>query len=219
MSNDHIRLAIADDHRLFREGIKLIFEAEQGISVVIAANDGVELTTAMESNQADVVLLDLEMPNMNGAESLKIIKENYPETKVLLLTMHDNDKYIISFLQQGANGYLLKDATPDELVFAVKKVAATGKYLSDHVSDVLLNRLDGLKTVTPNLGQEHDLNERELEVLQYICQEFTTNEIADKMFLSTRTIESYRKRLLEKTDTRNTAGLVRFAIEKGLLSP
>lgn len=213
-----IRLAIADDHLLFREGIKLIFDAQQDIDLVVNAGNGKELVEAMAQQTVDVVLLDLEMPVVNGAEALNMIKEQFPETKVLLLTMHNNHKYIISFLQQGANGYLLKDATPDELVFAVKKVHETGKYLSDHVSEVLLNRLSSMKSDAVELGVGHNLNEREVEVLRYICQEFTTAEIADKMFLSNRTIESYRKRLLEKTDARNTAGLVRFAIENNLLN-
>lgn len=214
---DPIKLAIADDHQLFREGIRLIFEAQSSINVMIEANNGRELLHALEQDMADVVLLDLEMPELNGAETLKVIREKYPDLKVLLLTMHDNEKYMVSFLQLGANGYLLKDTAPEELVFAVKRVHETGKYLSDRVSDALLNRLGSLKTKAPQLGDITNLGERELEVLQLICQEHTTAEIADQLFLSTRTIETYRKRLLEKTDTRNTAGLVRFAIEKGLL--
>lgn len=216
-STQNIRLAIADDHRLFREGIRLIFEAQSGIDVVVEAENGQNLIDYLETGSVDVVLLDLEMPELNGAETLKALQESHPDVKVLLLTMHDNEKYMVSFLQMGASGYLLKDATPDELVYAVQKVYTSGKYISDRVSDALLNRLDGLKTETPKIGNDLDLGEREMEVLELICQAHTTSEIADKLFLSTRTIETYRKRLLEKTDTRNTAGLVRFAIEKGLL--
>lgn len=211
-----ISLALADDHQLFRKGLCLIFEEQDGFEVVIEAENGKQLVDALAHKSVDVVLLDLEMPEMNGAEALKIIKEVHPSIKVLLLTMHDNEKYMISFLQQGAHGYLLKDASPDELVHGVKKVHQSGRYINDRVSEALLNRLDGLKVETPTLGEENNLGEREMEVLRLICEEFTTAEIADKLFLSTRTIESYRKRLLEKTDTRNTAGLVRFAIEKDL---
>ena len=213
-----IKLAIADDHRLFREGIRLIFQADPLIDVMIEADNGQQLLDGLEQQKVDVVLLDLEMPVLNGAETLKAIREKYPELKVLLLTMHDNEKYMVSFLQLGAQGYLLKDTSPNELVLAVKKVHETGKYFSDKVSDALLNRLGNLKSETPQLGNLADLGERELEVLQLICEEHTTSEIADQLFLSTRTIETYRKRLLEKTDTRNTAGLVRYAIEHGLLN-
>lgn len=211
-----ITLALADDHQLFRKGLRLIFEEQKGFEVAFEAENGQQLVDALAQKTVDVVLLDLEMPKMNGAEALKIIREVHPTIKVLLLTMHDNEKYMISFLQQGAHGYLLKDASPDELVFGVKKVHESGRYINDRVSEALLNRLNGLKTETASIGEPHHLGEREMEVLRYICEEYTTTEMADKMFLSTRTIESYRKRLLEKTGARNTAGLVRFAIEKEL---
>lgn len=213
-----ITLALADDHQLFRKGLKLIFEEQEGFEVVIEAENGKQLVDALALKRADVILLDLEMPEMNGAEALKVIREAYPEAKVLLLTMHDNEKYMISFLQQGAHGYLLKDASPDELVLGVRKVHQSGRFINDRVSEALLNRLDSLKTENPTIGSEHNLGEREMDVLRLICEEYTTAEIADKLFLSTRTIESYRQRLLEKTGTRNTAGLVRFAIEKELFT-
>lgn len=212
-----IRLALADDHQLFRKGLCLLFEAHPEFEVTVEAVNGLDLLASLANQPVDVVLLDLEMPELNGVETLQRLRVEFPDTKVLLLTMHDNEKYMLHCLKAGAQGYLLKDATPEELIFGVKKVHATGKYISDRVSDVLINRLEGLKTDTPDLADKFQLGQRELEVLQLICEEFTTSEIAEKLFLSVRTIESYRKRLLEKTNTRNSAGLVRFAVENSLI--
>jgi len=211
-----IQLAITDDHTLFRTGLKLIFSEIQDIEVAVEAANGRELIDALKDKPVDVVLLDLEMPEMNGKETLEALRLDFPEVKVLMLTMFNNEEYMIHFMQAGASGYLLKDAEPSEVEAAVRKVANGGTYLSEEVSQALLNRLDKVKTTAPDLGKQHNLGERELEVLHLICQEFTTQEIADKLFLSIRTIESYRKRLLEKSGARNTAGLVKFAMENGL---
>jgi DNA-binding NarL/FixJ family response regulator len=215
--NKTIKLAIADDHKLFRVGIAHIFSSIADIEVVAEAANGQELIDLIKGTAVDVVLLDYEMPILNGKETLDILKRDYPETKVLMLTMIQNEEYMIHFMQAGAGGYLLKDTEPKELEHAVRKVMETGTYLSDAVSQAVMKQLMASKPVEANFDSSHNLGERELEVLRLICKEFTTQEIAEQLFLSTRTIETYRKRLLEKTGARNSAGLVMFAMENGLI--
>lgn len=211
------RIVIADDHALFRRGIKLMLSALDDMEVVADFENGQLLLDHLNHDLPDVVLLDLEMPVMDGKETLKRIRESWPDLPVLLLTMFNNEDYMIHFMQAGASGYLLKNAEEDEVIRAIHEVVSSGQYLSREVSDVLLRRMKQIKSKDVSISGEVDLVERELEVLKLICAEQTTQEIADQLFLSARTIENYRTRLLEKTGARNTAGLVKFAIENKLL--
>ncbi len=208
---EKIKIAIVDDHELFRSGLKTLLNGHDGFEVVFEASSGLDLTKNWNSLEADVILLDIEMPEMNGSQTLDWIQKNRRQEKVLMLTMYEQPQFIVDFLSQGANGYLLKDSAQDLVFEAIEKVHQTGQFLTPKVSEVLLGQLTNPTDSSEKLG------ERELEVLQLICQEYTTAEIADKLFLSARTIETYRKRLLEKTGARNTAGLVKYALEHKLV--
>ena len=218
MSQNKITLGLVDDHRLFRKGLRAIFADTEDIEVILEASNGNELFELMKKEVPQALLLDLEMPGMDGKATLEILRRDFPEIKVVLLTMFKNEEFMLHFMKSGAHGFLLKDAHPEELEQAIRKVMQTGFYLSDTVSRVMLQRLEDFEqgTVGSTPGKIQ-LAERENEVLQLICQELTTAEIAEKLFLSPRTVETYRKRLLEKTGVRNTVGLVLYASKNGLI--
>ncbi len=214
-----IKLGLTDDHLLFRRGLASILATYEQIQLVLQTSSGPELLEQLQHTELDVVLLDLEMPEMNGIQTAEALREQYPDLKILILSMYDDDHFIQHLMEVGANGYLLKDAEPDEVVQAVVAAAKNGFYFSERVSKVVLQGLANKKKVKPIFRNQIRLTKRELQVLQLICKEQTNNEIGEQLFLSPRTIEGYRNRLLEKTGVRNTAGLVVFAIRNELFLP
>lgn len=216
---EKIKLGLTDDHLLFRRGLASILATYEQIQVVLQTSSGPELLEQLLHTELDVVLLDLEMPEMNGIQTAEALREQYPDLKILILSMYDDDHFIQHLMEVGANGYLLKDAEPDEVVQAVVAAAKNGFYFSERVSKVVLQGLANKKKVKPIFRNQVRLTKRELQVLQLICEEQTNNEIGEQLFLSPRTIEGYRNRLLEKTGVRNTAGLVVFAIRNELFQP
>ena len=214
-SNDIIKVALVDDHRLFRQGLGLILSDAEGITLSFEAGHGKEMLTKLPDHPTDVILLDLEMPEMDGEAALKALRQDYPDVKVLILSMHREDHVILHLLEMGADGYVLKDSDPEALEHAIRHVHATGLYLDQHNSGLLLQR--ARKTTKPRSYAELPVNEREHQVLQLIGQGLTTSEIGEKLFLSPRTIDGYRKELLEKTGVKNTAALVAWAFRNDLL--
>lgn len=214
-----IKLGLTDDHLLFRRGLASILATYEQIQLVLQTSSGPELLEQLQHTELDVVLLDLEMPEMNGIQTAEALREQYPDLKILILSMYDDDHFIQHLMEVGANGYLLKDAEPDEVVQAVVATAKNGFHFSERVSKVVLQGLANKKKVKPIFRNQIRLTKRELQVLQLICEEQTNNEIGEQLFLSPRTIEGYRNRLLEKTGVRNTAGLVVFAIRNELFLP
>ncbi|HBF18732.1 MAG: DNA-binding response regulator [Owenweeksia sp.] len=214
-----IRIAIADDHSLFRRGIAMIINEAENLQLVSEASNGKDLVKALSENPADVVLLDLEMPEMDGVETLAVLKEKFQDVRVVILTMHRDEQFIIHLMQHGANGYLLKDAEPEELERCVEAVYEKGFYASDASYKALMtNATQGfMKIEVPDFAGIVKFSERELEVLKLLCDGLTTQAVADRLFLSPRTIEGYRKRLTEKTGTKNTVELAIFAVQKGLV--
>lgn len=214
-----IRVAVVDDHEMFRKGIIGILVESEQFTVTLEAANGQEFLDKLESTAVDVALLDLEMPVLSGMDACKIAREKSPDLKILILTMHKTPHFMVHMMENGANGYLVKESGPEELEDAIVKVHETGYYFSDAVSRAMLQRLDGgskkIQKIEENLHSE--LSSREQEVLELICQELTTPEIAEKLYLSPRTVEGYRKQLLEKTGTRNTAGLVIWAVRQGIV--
>jgi len=162
--------------------------------------------------------MDLKMPIMDGMEATQLIRKKYPDLKVLVVTMYDDDKFIIHLMEIGANGYLLKNAEPDEIRKAIYAVKENGYYFNDLVNKALLKKLVIKSNIKPSFNQNIELSERELEVLKLICEEKTASEIAKEIFLSHRSVEGIRQRLIEKVGVRNTAGLVLFAIKSGIIS-
>jgi len=214
-----ISLAIADDQILFRKGLKLLIHSFDGIELVIEVSNGVELLSAVQQNQPDVILMDLRMPEMDGLEATGKIKKLFPSIKVILLTMYDEEHLINHMMKLGANGYLLKNEEPEEVEFAIRSVMKKDFYFNDYVSKALLSGLRHPKHEMKNLGSgaETSISKREREVLELICREFTSSEIAKELYISIRTVENHRKNLLAKTNARNTAGLILFAVRNQLI--
>ena len=209
---------IADDHRLFRTGMVAVLKEIKGITVINEAGNGKELLTKLIHEQPDVILMDIKMPEMDGIEATEIVINRYPDVKVIMLTMHDDEQFITHMVDLGAHGYLLKNADVTELELAIHKVMKQGYYFNDKVSEVLLTSLIGKKAKMDKKKKNGiNLSKREHEVLQLICEGFTNSEIAEKLFLSTRTVEGYRYKLCDKVGVKNTAGLVRYAIKNGLV--
>lgn len=211
-----IKVALADDHALFREGLKSILSRQEGISIVIEAGNGRELLDAMVEITPDVVLLDLEMPEMDGVEACKVIRKLYPETKVLILTMHEEERMTAYLMEIGANGYLLKNTKKDVLLEAIKTVDETGMYSTDRVTNALLKSLKQRSKKAPGLGTVQ-LTRRELEVLELIAQELTNTEIGERLFISEKTVDGHRMNLLSKFGVKNTAGLIMKAVRQGFI--
>jgi two-component system, NarL family, response regulator DegU len=219
----NIKLALCDDHNLFRLGMASILTQVAGFDLVLEAANGQDLLDNIARKTPDLVLLDLQMPVLDGIATADLLREHHPRVKIIVLTMHDEDRMMLHLLEKGVSGYLLKDAEPDEVEHAIRKVMDEGIYLSDRVSKALHRKIthqaEPPKTPGSNgtYGIKLDLTEREREVLHLICEGLPTAEIAEKLFLSPRTIEGHRLRLLEKTGTKNTAGLVAFAFRNGLI--
>ena len=213
-----IKLALVDDHNLFRQGIKLLLQSMPDVELVIEASNGQEFIDALTEVTPDVLLLDLDMPVMNGIETAKEIRKRGLETGIIILTMYDDEQMIAHLMELGANGYLLNDTSEEELNKAIHSVYETQFYFNDFVSKALLTGVRNKRKAEPKIGTQIDLTRRESEVLQLICEELTTQEMADKLFLSPRTVEGHRQNLIEKFGVKNTAGLIIRAIKLGFVS-
>ncbi len=212
-----IKIAIADDYKIFREGLKVGLSADENFDVLFESDNGEELLKALESASPDVIIMDLKMPIMDGMEATKAVRKKYPSIKVLVVTMYDDDKFIIHLMENGANGYLLKNTEPDEIRKSIYAVHENGYYFNDVVNKALLKKLVLKNNLKPSFNQNVELTERELEVLKLICEEKTAAEIAKDIFLSPRSVEGIRQRLIEKIGVRNTAGLVMFAVKNNMV--
>lgn len=212
-----IKIAIADDYKIYRDGLKVGLSADDNLQVVMEADNGEELMKGLETNSPNVILMDLKMPIMDGMEATIAVRKKYPQIKVLVVTMYDDDKFIIHLMENGANGYLLKNAEPDEIRKSIYAVHENGYYFNDVVNKALLKKLVLKNNLKPSFNQNIELTEREMEVLKLICQEKTAAEIAKEIFLSPRSVEGIRQRLIEKVGVRNTAGLVMFAVKNNMV--
>lgn len=212
-----IKIAIADDYKIFRDGLKVGLANDENMEVVLEADNGEELLAAIPMAMPDVILMDLKMPLMDGMEATKEIRKKYSEIKVLVVTMYDDDKFIIHLMENGANGYLLKNADSDEIIKSIYAVHENGYYFNNLVNKALLKKLVLKGNLKPSFNQNVELTEREMEVLKLICEEKTASEMAKEIFLSPRSVEGIRQRLIEKIGVRNTAGLVMFAVKSGIV--
>ncbi len=212
-----IKVAIADDHKIFRKGVILSLRAYTNISFVQEAENGEDLMAGIAEAQPDVILMDLRMPTKDGIETTKEISKKYPDIRVLILTMYEDERFVAHLMENGANGYLLKSADPSEIRKAIMEVMARGYYLNNFVNRVLLKKSHTRSKSIPSLSTEIQLNEKEREVIRLLCMEFTAAEIAHKMEISPRTVEAIKDRLMERFGTKNTAGLVFFAVKNNLI--
>lgn len=216
-----IRVLLTEDHTVVRNGIKSLLEKENGIEVAAEATNGKQALEVLEKGlHVDIILADINMPEMNGLELTTAVMQKFPKVKVIILSMLDHEKYIVEGFKAGASGYILKNVTSDELVFALKHVCKNNeRYVC---SELALRFLDKLihkpEAAIPEEMAEIDLSKREVEVLTLIAEGYTNLEIADKLFTSKRTVEGHRQNLIDKTGSRNTAALIRYAIITGLIN-
>lgn len=212
-----IKVAIADDHKIFRKGVVLSLRTYPNIKFVQEAENGDELLAGLAESQPDIVLMDLRMPQKDGIETTKLISKLYPNIKVLVLTMYEDERFVSHLMENGANGYLLKSADPSEIKKAIMEVMSRGYYLNNFVNRVLLKKSHARAKTIPSLNSEVVLNDKEREVIRLLCMEYTAQEIAQKMEISPRTVEAIKDRLMERFGTKNTAGLVFFAVKNNLI--
>ncbi|WP_158799641.1 response regulator transcription factor [Pedobacter sp. L105] len=214
-----LNLMLAEDHNIVRNGIRMLLEADKEISIAGEATNGLEVLNMIAGGlKADIVLADINMPEMDGISLIRELKVISPETRIVMLSMLDNEKYVAQAFSEGASGYLLKNVSADELVFALKHVNAGEKYLCSELSIRLLDRLIQIANVPVNQNNPPvDFSMREIEILHLIAEGLTNNEMSEKLFISKRTIEGHRQSLIEKTGSRNTAALIRFAVLSGIV--
>jgi DNA-binding NarL/FixJ family response regulator len=210
-------IALVDDHILLRNGLAGIVNSFEGYKVLLEADHGQNFIEQIKGKSApDIVLLDITMPVMNGYETAEWIRVNLPSTKVIILSMMESDTVIINMLKRGAKGYLLKDSKPDVFRMALNSVRDHGFYINEHVTNKMLHYLNQSYHPSPDAVQ---LSERELQFLKLSCSEMTYKEIAKEMFISPRTIDSYRDNLFEKLGVSSRIGLVLFAMKNGIITP
>ena len=209
-----MKILIADDHPVFRQGLRQILNETSDIIVVDEVCDGLEVLNRVRESCCDVVLLDISLPGMNGIDILKQIKREQPELPVLMLTMHPEDQYAIRALKAGASGYLTKESTPDELVTAIRKVAAGGKYISFALAEKLAFELGRMDEKAPH----ETLSDREYQIMLLIASGKTVTEIAKTLSLSIKTVSTYRSRILEKMKMKSSAELTYYSIKNQLVN-
>lgn len=207
-----IKIIIADDHPIFREGLKKIIEKSHDIEVADEAQDGRILLNKLKKNHYNAIVLDISMPGVSGLDVLKELKAMKSKVPVLILSMHPEEQYAVRALRAGAAGYLTKTGAPDEIAAAIRKVVRGGKYISASLAEKLAFSLDEKTKKEPH----ERLSDREFQVMRMICSGKALKEIANELFLSVPTISTYRARILEKTNLKNNAELIRYCIENGI---
>lgn len=214
-----IKIAIADDHELFRVGIVKILQEYVDFDVVMEAPHGGVLLNKIEKSEQlpDIILLDIRMPVMDGFETIKVLTKNFPSIKIIILSVHDQARHIIKMIELGANGYLLKNTRPKEVVESIKMVMEQDYYFNDKINTLLQKVIRYKGSNSGDKDIPVSITSREQEVLELICKEHTTSEIADILCLSSRTIEGHRKNLVIKLGVRNVAGLVVYALKQELV--
>ncbi len=213
-----IRVLLADDHAVLRSGLRLLIERQPGIEVVGEAGDGNEALARAKALQPDLVLLDINMPGLDGLAALPRIRQESPASRVLILTMHDDVSYLQEALRAGASGYVLKRAVDSELLMAIQAVMRGETYVHSAMTQKLLQTMDADKSSAKNEPDPWDaLSERERDVLRLVALGYTNQEVADALFLSVKTVETYRSRGMEKLGLQTRAQLVKSALKRGLL--
>ncbi len=211
-----IRIILADDHTLVRAGFRALFQSIEGIEVVAEASDGREALRLIGVHQPDIILMDIAMAGLNGLEAAARVVQEFPHVRVVMLSMHANEEYVLQALRAGAMGYLLKDASVTELELAIKAVVRNETYLSPAVSKHVVEYVQRIGG-EPNSRER--LTARQREILQLIAEGRTTQEIAGTLNISVKTVESHRAQLMERLDIHDVAGLVRYAIRMGVVTP
>ena len=216
------RIILADDHTILRDGIRSLLSAEADLEVVGEASNGTELLALLATTPTDVVLMDVQMPVLDGFATMPELRRGFPAVRVLVLTMLDHENYVARMLEAGALGYVLKNAAINEITYAIRTVAGGAPFLCTEIGMNMLYKAvaqsASQRTDDHNVATGTDLTARELEVLKLIAEGMTNGEIADKLFASKRTIETHRQNIIAKTQAKNTADLIRLAVSRGLIS-
>jgi DNA-binding NarL/FixJ family response regulator len=212
-----VRVLVADDHTILRAGLKMMLNAQPDIEVVGEASDGHQAISEAQRLRPDVIIMDITMPECNGVEATKQVKRLLPGTRVLVLTMHENEEYLFQMLRAGAAGYILKEAADTELISAIRVVSSGRFYLSSSAQSMMVS--DYLQRV--NTGEEHDsyyaLTEREREILKLVAEGHTNSQIGERLFISPKTVDTHRTHIMDKLNLHSRAELVKFAMRRGLL--
>jgi DNA-binding NarL/FixJ family response regulator len=212
---DKINVLIADDHRLFRDGLMKILETCNDIEVIGEASDGLEALKKTEQLQPHVILLDLSMPKLSGLEVARRLKKEYPSVKIVILTMHEEEEYTLKMIRTGVSGYMLKDSAARDVIDAIRNAFAGKAFFSPQVSKILAQ---SYRDVTASEDDPYDrLNDREREILQLILEGNTNKEIAGTLFISPKTVDNHRTNLMKKLNVHSVSELVRWAAKKGIL--
>ncbi len=211
------RILIAEDHTILREGLRMLLTSSSNFEVCGEAKDGLEAIRLADNLKPDLILMDLSMPRMNGMASIEAIKKSCPDTKILVLTVHKTEEYILATLKAGADGYVLKDATHRELLLAIECVLSGKVYLTPSISEkVIEGYLEGKKTLKTQSAWEA-LTQREREILKMVAEGYKNKDIADHLYISPKTVEKHRANLMRKLNLHSATELTVFAMEKGLL--
>jgi DNA-binding NarL/FixJ family response regulator len=211
-----ITIILADDHRIVRQGLRALLEAEPDFQLIGETGDGLEAVQLAQRLQPDVVVLDLMMPSINGLEATRQISDGCPQTRVIILSMHADEGYVLESLRNGAAGYVLKDSSADDLARAVREVVAGRRYLSAPLSERAIEVYMQKAQETP-LDPYERLTNREREVLHLAAEGHSSTEIADRLSISSRTVETHRANMMRKLDLRSQTGLIRYALKRGII--
>jgi two-component system response regulator NreC len=212
------KIVVAEDHTILREGLTALVSSNPSLEVVGEAQDGMEAVSLAESLKPDLILMDLSMPRMDGTEAIREIKKQEPSPKIIVLTVHRSEEYLLRALQAGADGYILKDATKSELLLAIDNVFSGRSYLSPSISErVIDGYLVGRKSVRSSTSWD-SLTQRERDILKMIAENYKNKDIAESLFISVKTVEKHRANLMKKLDLHSASSLTAFAIEKGLIT-
>lgn len=213
-----IKIGIVDDHQLFREGFSVLLNTKSAFEVTFVAENGLDCLEKLTAAEVpDVLFLDLDMPEKDGIETMKELQISHPELKVIILSMHQDTSLILHLIEMGAHSYLLKNSSIQEITTAITEVVDNGYYYDRFIVSIMRDGLLVKNRKPVSLSNTSELTPRELDVLELICKEFTAAEIAEKLFLSQRTVEGYKKNLLEKTNTKNTTGMILYCLKHGVI--
>ena len=214
--NRDCKIMVVDDHTLFRNGLRILLDGIEGFSVIGEASDGEELLAMLPTLHPDVILLDIEMPRMNGIQTAEEVLKRYPDLKIITLSMYGDEDYYFKMVSLGVKGFILKNSEIKEVVTAIETVVEGGSYFSQELLFTLVSNLKSTPTTVTDEDSE-ELSQRESEILLHICRGESNSEIADALFISKRTVDKHRSNILAKTGCKNTANLVVYAIKNNLV--
>lgn len=220
MNSTKVRIYIVDDHKLFVQGVISLLSDETDLEITGYSLSALDFLAGVEKLDVDVYLMDINMPDITGIELTRKLKDIKPEARVLALTMYDDFEYVENMIKSGADGYILKTASLEELSLAIKTVARGVKFFGNEIQEIVFNKIGGKGSAnnpTSTSDDQANLTKREIEIISLIAKEYTTQEIAEKLFISTRTVETHRKNILSKTRVKSIIGLLKFAEQRGIL--